>query len=171
VKKHREVTIEILVFFGPTGIDEESAAFHYYFKDALENSAVMMYDGHSGLGGHLDLAGIESMRGFRFAPAKNRYQVYFFNSCSSYTYYNDMYFSRKRTQKDEDGTKNLDIMTNGLATYFSTIQDANGALIKAIDTWASSGKWTSYQELAKQIDSDNLFGVNGDEDNPKSPRK
>ena len=28
----------------------------------------------------------------------------------------------------------------------------------------------SYQQLAKEIDSDNLFGVNGDEDNPRRPR-
>ena len=47
--------------------------------------------------------------------------------------------------------------------------DSNAALAKAIDkavTFAETGKgFVSYQTLAKEIDSDNLFGVNGDEDN------
>lgn len=162
----KRARIVMRVFFGPTGIDEESTAFHYFFKDAIENASVMMYDGHSGLGGHLDLAAIEQERGFRFAPSKDRYQIYFFNSCSSYTYYNSMFFDRKQTPSDEEGTKNLDILTNGLATYFEVMHDTNLALLKAIEAWADRGTRQTYQSLAKKIDSDNLFGINGDQDNP-----
>lgn len=58
----------------------------------------MIYNGHSGLGGHLDLKAIADLQGFRIAPNKNRYQIYFFNSCTSYTYDNTTYFNRKRTR-------------------------------------------------------------------------
>lgn len=160
--------IKFNIFFGPTGIDEDNVPFHYFFKNALENSSVMMYDGHSGLGGHLDLESIESDRDYRIKPDKNKYQIYFFNSCSSYTYYNTMYFARKKTREDRNGTKNLDILTNGLSTYFNVMHDTNMALLVAIEKWLSGDATISYQTLAKSIDSDNLFGINGDEDNPTS---
>jgi hypothetical protein len=165
LKQVGRVKILLRVFFGPSGIDEDSSSFHYFFKDALENQAVMMYDGHSGLGGHLDLESIEEEIG-ALRPNQNRYQIYYFNSCTSYSYYNTMYFDRKKSAQDPNGTKNLDIFTNGLATYFSVMHDTNLALIKAIESYASGSAKISYQSLAKSIDSDNLFGINGDEDNP-----
>jgi hypothetical protein len=161
------ITIWVQVFFGPSGMSENSEAFHLFFKDALENSAVMIYDGHSGLGGHLDLSAIEQANELAITPPQDKYQIYFFNSCSSYSYYNTMFFDRKKTDKDPKGTKNLDILTNGLATYFYVMHDTNWALIKAVEFYFSGKSKISYQTLAQQIDSGNLFGINGDEDNPK----
>lgn len=156
-------------FFGPTGIDEDSLAFHWFYKDAIENASMMIYGGHSGLGGHLDLDSIEYNLGEKINFNTNRYQILFFDSCTSYKYYNQMYFERKVTAKDPKGTKKLDIFTNGLSTYFHTMPDSNKAIAIAIEKalgYAQSGAgFVSYQTLAKQIDSDNLFGVNGDEDN------
>jgi len=165
-KKNSKATIVIKMFFGPTGIDENSSAFHYFYKDALEKASVMIYDGHSGLGGHLDLTSIEEAEQFSIKPNPSKYQLYYFNSCTSYTYYNTEYFERKQTQADKRGTKNLDILANGLATFFDVMHDTNMALLRAIDTWSSGKAKTSYQELAATIDSENLFGVIGDEDNP-----
>jgi hypothetical protein len=160
-------------FFGPSGIDEQSRAFHWFYKDAIENSSVMIYGGHSGLGGHLDLSAIEDSLGETINFNTKKYQIFFFDSCTSYKYYNQQYFERKATSKDPNGTKKLDIFTNGLATYFSTMPNSNRniaiALEKALN-YASTGTYVSYQTLAKQIDSDNLFGINGDEDN-EDPRK
>lgn len=161
--------IEYRFFFGATGIDEDSLGFHWFYKDALENASIMLYGGHSGLGGHLDLDSIEYNLGEKIKLDPNKYQIYFFDSCTSYKYYNTMYFERKATTKDPKGTKKLDVFTNGLATYFHTMPDSNAALATAVEKaveMASTGKgFVSYQTLAAQIDSDNLFGVNGDEDN------
>ncbi len=160
-------------FFGPTGIDEESLAFHWFYKDALENASVMLYGGHSGLGGHLDLAMIEDNLGETINFNKKRYQILFFDSCTSYKYYNQQYFERKVSTKDPNGSKKLDIFTNGLATYFHTMPNSNKALAIALDkalNYATKATYVSYQSLAKQIDSENLFGVSGDEDN-ESPKK
>jgi len=163
--------INILMYFGATGIDEESRAFHILYKQALEKSTFMLYNGHSGLGGHLDLASIEELEGIKIHLPRNRYQVYYFNSCTSYTYYNLDYLRRKRTTDDRGGSKNLDIFANGLATAFRVLQDTDMVLLRAIDDWATKGVWTSYQDMARAIDSDNLFGINGDEDNPIRPVK
>lgn len=161
------------LFFGQSGIDEKSVGFHHFYCDALRNASVMVYNGHSGLGGHLDLDAIaDSVPGCN--PSKKRYQVYFFNSCTSYTYYNASYLNRKRVKGkkkvDPSGTKNLDIMANGLSTAFDIMHDTDMSLVKAIDKYASGGTWISWQKLAREIDSDNLFTVNGDEDNPTKPR-
>lgn len=155
-------------FYGPTGIDEDSLGFHWFYKDALENGSIMMYEGHSGLGGHLDLDSIEASLGETIKFNK-RYQIYFFDSCTSYKYYNTAYFERKMTAADPKGTKKLDIFTNGLATAFDAMPAASAALAVALEkslNFAVNGSnFVSYQTMAKQIDSDNLFGINGDEDN------
>lgn len=162
------------LFFGPTGIDENSQAFHWFFKDAIETASIMLYGGHSGLGGHLDLDSIEDDLGVKIKFNTKRYQIFFFDSCTSYRYYNNMYFDRKKTSKDPNGTKKLDIFTNGLATTFDSMQTSNAALATALEMsldYAANGtNFVSYQTLAKQIDSDNLFGINGDEDN-EAPSK
>lgn len=173
-KQSGDITMRVRLFFGETGIDEDSRSFHYFFKDGLANASVVLYDGHSGLGGHLDLDAIAEAEGFRFTMPKNRYQILFFNSCDSYTYYNTKFFQKKRKGRgngiDPKASKNLDVLANGLGTEFDVEQNENFSLIDAIDDWAAKGKWTSYQKLAAEIDDDNLFTVNGDEDNPTKPR-
>ena len=58
--------------------------------------------------------------------------------------------------------------------YFHVMPDSNKAIAIALEKalgYAQTGAgFVSYQSLAKQIDSDNLFGVNGDEDN-EAPKK
>jgi hypothetical protein len=44
------------------------------------------------------------------------------------------------------------------------------AFEKALGYATAGNGFVSYQSLAKQIDSDNLFGINGDEDN-EAPKK
>ncbi len=84
-------------FFGPTGIDENSQAFHWFYKDAIENSSVMLYGGHSGLGGHLDLDSIEEDLGVKINFNTKKYQIFFFDSCTSYRYYNSIFRSQENS--------------------------------------------------------------------------
>lgn len=174
VKKSLKATIRVRMFFGPTTFDAQSFGFMWFLRDALANSSVMMYAGHSSLGRGLNLALLEDYirrgffgdapSGFRFQPNQNRYQIYFLNGCSTYAYYNSIFFDRKKTSLDLKGTKNLDVLTNGLETFFHVMDSTNLQLIQAIDYWAQDKATLSYQQLAQAIDSNNLFGVNGDED-------
>jgi hypothetical protein len=162
-------TLRVVMFFGNTGMDEESDAFHYFYKVANESGSIMIYDGHSGLGGHLDPKAIEERHGFKMRTIKNKYQIFFFNSCTSYTYYNSLYFYRKDRKSVRNQTRNLDIMTQGLAAEFDVKSQANVMLVKAVAQWANNKKAPSYQKLAEQMDQNSLFGINGDEDNPTEP--
>jgi hypothetical protein len=154
------------IFFGPSGFNEDSSPFHFFLKNAMETASVFIYSGHSGLGAHLDIAAIEDRYGFRIQPSRNLYQIYFINGCTTYSYYNEMFFERKATEQDPTGSRNLDVITNGLATYFSVIDTADFYLFDAVTNWADGRGALSYQRLADATDTNNLYGVNGDEDNP-----
>lgn len=164
----RELVVQMV--YTTIDIASQSNGFHYFLEYALEQSAVTIYDGHSGLGGNLDLSSIRSAvnNSFKFNLNKTRYQIYFFSSCTSYAYYNDVFFAKKVIpgSSDQRGSKYLDILTSGMETPFDGSVKVNLALIQAINYWAATGKKTSYQQLAQRMENmDNLFGVNGDEDN------
>jgi hypothetical protein len=92
-----------------TAVDSRSLAFAKFFKDSVATADVIVYSGHSGLGGNLDIPSLEEKSGpFEFNPKKR--QVYFFNSCSSYTYYLDSFRAEKTKAR-------IDILTNALAAY------------------------------------------------------
>ncbi len=158
----------INMFFGPTS-SPTSYAFAQFFNAALSNAAVVIYSGHSGLGAYVSPTAFQVDYGVSMTPAKERYQILFFNSCSSYSYYNREFFALKASALDPYGTKNLDIMANGLATLFSSLTRANFALLNGVINWADLGRATSWQDIVLQADSGNLLSVNGDEDNPVTP--
>jgi hypothetical protein len=72
---------------------------------------VIIYEGHSGLGGNLNIPELEEKAGkFQFPKKK---QIFYFDSCSSYSYYLD-HFNAYKTKT------NIDVVTNGLSSYFHT---------------------------------------------------
>jgi len=164
----KKASVQIRAFYGPTGIWEHSIGFHLVLADALARSSIVIYDGHSGLGTNSDLEEIEKKSKFRMQPSQDRYQIYYFNSCSSYPYYTRDFFGRKRNARDPKGTKNLDILANGLQTPFDETSSSNLVLVRAVQRWAAGYPAPSYQRMAELVAEDTLFGVNGDEDNPSS---
>jgi hypothetical protein len=158
--------IRVRMFFGPSSVrGGNSRAFHYLFKDAIENASVMIYGGHSGLGANADIPTIEAIEGFKIQMNRSRYQIFLFNSCSSYTAYTKGFFSRKKSDTDPHGTKNLDILGTGLVSLFSHIGEMNAGLIEHLVDAIERTHVRSYQEIVAELDRDNFFSVSGDEDN------
>jgi hypothetical protein len=155
------VNIEVEVFLGHTDAGSDDDTFRRYFAKALETSSIVVYDGHSGLGGNLSL---ETLSPVRFD--RNLYQIMMFNGCSSYPYFNGDYFRAK------GGSRNLEIITSGTSTYSST---AVGNLMGFITPFLK-GEIKSYQNIMWEVEKSNesqstyLFGVNGDEDNLFKPQ-
>ena len=154
----QKITITILL--SDSSVGSRDKTFVAEFSKALNSSQLVAYDGHSGLGGNLDFErfGIEKL---------NRiYQIYFFNGCSSYPYFNQSYFTQKPA-----GQKNLEIITAGLPTLTSTSTSNMLAFLNPF----IQGKIHSYQTLMSGIEKSNgdestyLMGVNGDEDNKFNP--
>ncbi len=157
--------INFRLFFGNTGLDHDSSAFHVFLKIALSTHQVILYNGHSGLGKNLNIPSIETTRGVALSFNQN-YQLFYFGSCVPYSYYTDMYFKRKANVNDPKGTKNLDIITFGDESYFSNHYDDR--IIQALFFYADKNIKQTYQAIIGN-DTRFHFGINGDEDNPTLP--
>jgi hypothetical protein len=136
-KKKMLKRIEARLFFGPSGIGEDdNGAFHFFYKDALEKAAFVLYDGHSGLGGNLDIPSLEEKAGeFEIDPTKR--QLFYFESCSSYSYYLVPFRETKTKSK-------IDILSNGLSSYFETTPLVTEAFFRALlDVQEVDQSWMS----------------------------
>ncbi len=155
------VKLELTLLLSETEPDNIDATFHQHLVSAYQYADLVAYDGHSGLGGNLDL---NNLPVFSF---NRNYQIFFFNGCSSYPYFNQNYFNSK-----PGGSRNLEIITAGLPTLTSTSESNMLAFL----TPFLSGHLTSWQNIMNRIEASNgeedtyLMGVNGDEDNQFLPR-
>ncbi|MBV2167449.1 MAG: hypothetical protein KUL82_01970 [Bdellovibrio sp.] len=105
------VHIRVTRLLAETAIASKNVTFAKFFKNAVKNADVIIYAGHSGLGGNLDIGSLEEKAGPLEFNASKR-QIFFFDGCSSYSYYLSMFEEQKTKGK-------IDILTNGLASYFS----------------------------------------------------
>lgn len=145
-----------------SNIDNYLSELQASFRDA----DVFMYDGHSGLGGNFAVdrifpPGVER-------PRKNKYQIYMFNGCSTFTYYNNDYFKLKATKKDPYGFASLDIITNSIGSLFS-IGSANDTTLIRHLSLGDEPHWRSIIDDIFQSEpaESALAQVNGDEVNPR----
>lgn len=154
--------VEVELLLADTSISSRDATFHHYLVPALKQADILVYDGHSGLGGNLDL---DQIRGERLDPAK--YQIFYFNGCSSYPYFKQMFIDAK------GGTQSLDVVTSGLPT----LTDTAGPNVIAFLRPLLEGRTWSYQRLLGALETSNgengtyLTGVSGDEDNQYEPKR
>ncbi|AZZ36550.1 hypothetical protein CIK05_07025 [Bdellovibrio sp. qaytius] len=105
------IHIEVKSLLVETSIESKSKVFAEFFKQAVAKADVIIYEGHSGLGGNLNIPELESKAGKFEFPLKK--QIFYFDSCSSYSYYLD-HFNAYKTKT------NIDVVTNGLSSYFHT---------------------------------------------------
>jgi hypothetical protein len=114
------VHARVLRLLADTDVDGGSkVTFAKFLKQALEESDVVIYEGHSGMGANLDLKTIEQRLLLSHDPHtgdhiefnRTKHQIYLFDACSSYSYYLGMFSGKK-----DPGT--LAVMSNGLESEF-----------------------------------------------------
>jgi hypothetical protein len=153
----KDVTIQLNTYFGA----ETSSA---PYKRAIKNSDVFVYNGHSYIGyGPLDPSNF-SARDF---PAS--YQILFVNGCVSYNYYEKDYFPLKA-----GGTKNLELVTNGLESWVDGSGPAMGRFVGALidgkqESYANLLKASQFTQYGYSWGMDALRVVDGEVDNKYSP--
>ncbi len=159
-KNKQSVDVKVQIVLADTDIASTDNTFHYFLVPAFENADILIYDGHSGLGGNLDLASFPQVK------FKNKYQIFFFNGCSSYSYYNGMFFSSK------GGSENIDIVNSGLET--SSDSTARNAF--TFMKFVLAGQLPSYEFMLGALENSNykvngtyLTGVSGEKDNTYKP--
>ncbi len=155
-------TVVARLFWGVTNIGEDSVAFFCMAKEAAERGSVFLYAGHSRVG-LLDLAYMGEQIGTPIRMNKDQYQIYAFFGCSSYSYYNLSYFSAKATTLDPEGTRNANIITNGITGSFGSMVDFTTKTLKPIFDWSARGTRASWQQIMNSYSERFLTGVNGDQ--------
>lgn len=162
-----EVRVQLLLADSDINADSRRErpdyTFHNYLIPAFRDADIIIYDGHSGLGANLKL---KNLPNFRFR--KDKYQIFFFNGCSTYPYYNGSFFEAK-----QGGARNLEVITTGLPTLSSTSAPNVLAVLKRF----LDGRFVTYQTIMRELEDSNsaegtyLSAVNGDEDNRWAPRR
>jgi hypothetical protein len=147
----KDVGLQILTYFGADG----DSGPH---KLAIKNSDVFIYNGHSYIGyGPLDPSR------FTASDFPSSYQVLFIDGCVSYNYYEKDYIPLK-----QGGTRNLDLITNGLEAPEWHSGYALGRFVARL----LDGKQASYRDLlTAAADTDSLRVVDGETDNVYDPSK
>ncbi len=150
------IEVEIKSLLADTSLEIKGITFAKFFKEAVETADVIYYSGHSGLGSNLSIPDLEAKVGGFLFP-RNKRQLFYFESCSSYSYYMTPFKNEKTRAK-------IDVMTNGLASYFET---ANIMLHGFIDVLLSSEhvdiKWIDFlEQIEKPLDGQSyLLNVGG----------
>ena len=141
----KPLTIRIETLFGA---DEDTAPH----ERALKRGDVVVYNGHSYIGyGPLDPSNYT-----RDSFTKG-YQMFWFDSCVSYNYYEKDFFTLK-----DGGSKNLDLVTNGIEAPEYLSGEAEGKFISKL----LGGTMPSYQTLLESAKAtDALRVVDGEIDN------
>ncbi len=147
----KDLVIRLETLFGA----DEDPAPH---RRGLKEADVFVYNGHSYIGeGPLD------PEHFREESFSGGYQVLWFDSCVSYNYYNKDFFALK-----PGGSKELELIVNGLEAPEYLSGESNGAFVNAL----IGGQMPSYQTLlATAKPTDSLRVVDGEIDNRFDPRR
>lgn len=110
----REIHIRVTRLLAQTELEgNRDVTFAKFFEKMLNDSDVIIYEGHSGLGVNLELSAIEKRAGIEASNIDpHKRQLFLFDSCSSYSYYLGMFDGRKDPGK-------LNVLSNGLESVFS----------------------------------------------------
>jgi len=154
----KPVTIKLQSYFGADGSDNTP------HKRLIKTSDIFVYNGHSYIGyGPLDPSRFTS------SDFPSSYQVMNVNGCVSYNYYEKDYIPLK-----QGGTKNLDLVSNGLESWVNESGPAMGRFVGAF----IDGKQSSYKAILKAAQftyqgydwgMDALRVVDGEVDNKYTP--
>ncbi len=154
----KTVTLEVRMYYGDDGSSSEP------FRAAFGDADVFVYNGHSYIGhGPMDPGN------FSASDFPNKYQIFVFDSCVSFNYYEKGFF-----EMHPGGSKNLDVITNGLE---SATSDSGGSMGRLIATLID-GKGKSYTSILKAAQfqegwgsgsGDALRVVDGELDNAWTP--
>ena len=119
---HGNVHIRVTRLLADTGLADDTVTFAKFFKNAIESADVYIYAGHAGPEAMFNIEEIEKHAG-KVHFNHGKHQLFFFDACSGYSYYLNIF----------DGQKNrgtLDVLTYGLPSMFGYEHSTHKALLK-----------------------------------------
>lgn len=136
--------------------------FDARYKELSTRADLIAYNGHAGLGANVRALARKG------AFEAGRYLIVFMDGCDTFAYV-DGYLAQTRAAVNPDdptGTKYMDIVTNAMPAYFSSMPRSSMALIRAL---MKSDAPLTYEQIFKGIDASQVVLVTGEEDNAYYP--
>lgn len=128
-----EVLVRVTRILIDTYLDYDSERqFARFLRDSIESSDVLIYEGHSGDGASMTLKDVERLAGGKIDFNRSKRQLFFFDACSSYSYYLGIFLGKK-----DPGT--LAVLTNGLSSMFETEVAVSKHFYKALLNFREDG--------------------------------
>jgi hypothetical protein len=136
--------------------------FDQRYASLSADADLIFYNGHAGLGANIRALA----RKGKFQ--KDKYQIFFMNGCDTFAYVDSALAEEKSSLNEDDpnGTKYLDVVTNVMPSFFSSMPYASKALV---DGMLSYGSPMTYEEIFANIDRSEVVVVTGEEDNVFEP--
>jgi len=137
-------------------------AFDQRYESLSGNADLIFYNGHAGLGQNVRALANKG----EFLPGK--YQIFFMNGCDTFAYV-DGSLAQTRAQLNPDdptGTKYMEIVTNLMPSFFSSMPYASMALINGLLGYDAP---QTYEQIFQDIDKSEVVVVTGEEDNVFQP--
>ncbi len=97
-------------------LETDTESFDKVAQRALRETEVFIYAGHSNESHDFDLERL--FPGMPQPLPQDKYQIMFFNACTTYAYYGEKYFAAKSSRTDPRGSRNLDLLTNAIGAPF-----------------------------------------------------
>ncbi len=138
------------------------ASFNARYEELTGDADIIAYNGHAGLGANI-----------RALAQKGRwesgqYSIVFMNGCDTYAYVDSSLADAHSAinADDPNGTKYLDIVTNAMPSFFSSMPNATMALINGLLDHENP---KNYESIFRNVDSSEVVLVSGEQDNTFVP--
>ena len=127
-----------------------------------QRADLIAYNGHAGLGANVRALAEKG----KFLPGQ--YQLFFLNGCDTFAYLDDRLVTRRAAVNPDDptGTKYMEVVTNLMPAYFSSMPSASMAVIEGLMRHDAP---SSYEAIFAAIDESQVVAVTGEEDNVFDP--
>lgn len=164
----KDIVVNIVIAAGVDQMELFAKSF------AHDHDGFFGWFGHSRVGSGFDADKFWQMliRNNSYYSVSEKYQMVYWGGCNSYSYYTLPFFEFKSHVAngiDPNGTKGLDIIANGLPSYFMLNADNAAIVLNHLLSW---NKRASYQIIVNELEAranregiDVLVAVLGDEDN------
>jgi hypothetical protein len=143
-----------------TGLSE--TAFRSRYEQLSTRADYIVYNGHAGLG--------SNVRALAQAGkwVAGQYVVVYMNGCDTFAYIDDALNTAHKSINPDDttGYKYIDIVTNAMPAFFSSMSGATMSLFRGMLNYNDP---QTYEQMFRGVDSSQLVLVSGEQDNVFTP--
>jgi Bacterial pre-peptidase C-terminal domain len=134
------------------------AAFKTRYENLSTRADFIIYNGHAGLGANVRALA----RAGKWVAGQ--YLIMFENGCDTYAYIDGAIIDAHRMVNPDDavGTKYVDVVTNGMPAFFSSMSGATMAMFRGLMSYAAP---RTYEQIFAGIDRSQVVLVTGEQDN------